>query len=601
MPKSLPGKKGFLQMIGDFVNDRFWGTRPARITAQTMERNNDNLIEYYEKRDSIQQQIEMGKMQLQTVMQQRTFEFQAEQGYLSRQVQMREGNLNRELQRELADLNRLFQAEEGRLNRELQAELARLTREFQAEEGRLNRENAWQLEIFRANLQVFLQEQQKEFQLQLKEIDAALAKELKKMDLQNNLTSIRQQRRLNNWPLTLDDEQIKEMIASNNLQIIFVPPILKYDRSGAGANSTPNAFPDIEQGLNRRIRAFLEKYNQNGRNVEFLTNVWLTKALSGEGAFKTIFSGLKSKPMLIINTIVERSYYHLEYSYWSDNFDKPYIGSLPQEDPTSWLEILYDATKERLIKWEQKRNLEAEAKGTTHEFDQDWGLEFVQKFSSDIQLIKREERCLERGENPADLPNRNYTILDSDRENFSRLLSIQICILLGKFIDEHFLLDVEPKKRKSPLLPRLLPELIKDIPVEYQTELVEAVVSFSISLYEQLSETESAWIPELRLDLAHSLAYLDNKSWAKEQVEESVKTWLIMRGVKSLDVVSNLELMKFVITPESNKYMEYLSQCLELLPNEDLPYAQALYQIWKRLKIYGYLPVDNQGFTLFRF
>lgn len=612
MTKSLSGKKGFFGHLMDGVSDLFWGTRSARISSDTMRENNENLIEYYEKRDGIQKQIQMGQMQLQAVIQQRTFEFQAEQSYLNRKVQVEEGILNRKLQSELAVINRLFQseqsqlnrefqAEEGRLNRDLQFELSKLNREFQAQEGKLNRENACQLEIFRARLQVFLQENQKEFQLQLKQIDADLARELKKTDLQNNLTVIRQQRRLNNWPLTLDDEQIKENIMSDNLLVLFVPPILKYDRAGAGSNSTPNTFPDIEQGLNRRIRSFIDKYKQNGRNVDFLTNVWMTKGLAGEGAFKTIFSGLKSKSVLAINTLVERTYYHLEYGYWSNNFQEPHIGSLPKEEPISWLELLFDTAKERLLKWEKQRNLEAEEKGTTNDFDQDWGIEIASKFLADLDIIKREKKLTERGQNPFELPNRNYTIIDSDREDFSRLLSIQICILIGKFADEYFLLDIEPKKRQPPLLPRLLPDLLKDVPLEYQEEIIEAVISFSKSLYQQLGTTESAWIPEMLLDLGQSLANLDNKSWAKDQVEESVKCWLLIRGIQSLEDIDNLEIMKFIITPRADNYMERLGQCLELLPNEYLPYAQTLYQTWKRLKIHGFLPVDKQGFTLFNF
>ena len=84
-----------------------------------------------------------------------------------------------------------------------------MNRDLQTQEGKFNRENARQLELFRAQLQIFLQEKQKDLQLQLKEIDTRLARELKAIDLQNNLTVIHQQRRLNNWPLTLDDEQIK--------------------------------------------------------------------------------------------------------------------------------------------------------------------------------------------------------------------------------------------------------------------------------------------------------------------------------------------------------------------------------------------------------
>jgi len=606
MTKYLPGKKGFFGHLVDGVSDLFWGTRSARISAETMRDNNENLIGYYEKRDNIQQQMQMAQMQLQAVMQQRTFDFQNEQGHLNRQFQAEEGKLNRQLQAELATINRLFQAEEGRrnrefqsqegrrnrelqaqqgrLNRELQAELAILNREFQAQEGRLNRENALQLEIFRAKLQVFLQEQQKQFQLQLKEIDAALAKELKSIDLHNNLTVIRQQRRLNNWPLTLDDEQIKEIITSDSLLILFVPPIIKYDRAGVGANHSPNSFPDIEQGLNRRLRAFIEKYKQNGRKVDFLTGVWMTKALSGEGAFKTLFSGLKTKPILAINTLVERTYYHLEYSYWNQTFQEPYIDSLPKEESLSWLELLYGATKERLLQWEEQRNSEAKEKGTTNEFDRDWGLEVVNKFLADLELVKRENRLLERGQNPENLPNRNYTVLDSDRETFSRLIAIQICLLIGKIADEYFLLDVAPKDRQRPLLPELLPNLLEEIPSEYKEAIIEAVVSFYQSLYQQLGNTESAWIPEMCLDLARSLIHLDNKLWAKEQIEKSVKYWLEMRGIKSIAQVRNLEIMKFVITQEATSYVEYVKQCLEFLPEEDLPYAQTFYQTWKTIR-----------------
>jgi hypothetical protein len=595
MTKFLPGKKGLFGQITDVIEDLFWGTRPARISAETQRNNNENLIEYYEKRDNLQQQMQKAQMQLQAVMQQRTFEFQYEQAHLSRQFQAEEGNLNRQLQAELANINRLFQAEEGRLNRQLQAqqgelnrqlqaELARLNRDFQGQEGKLNRENARQIEIFRAQLQVFLQEQQKQLQLQLKEIDIALAKELRAIDLQNNLTVIREQRRLNNWPLTHDDEQIKEIIVSDDLLILFVPPILKHDRAGGGANSSPNSFPDIEQGLSRRLRAFIEKYKQNGRKVNFLTGVWTTKALYGEGAFKTIFSGLKTKPTLAINTVVERTYYHLEYSYWSQNFQEPYIDSLPKEEPLSWLELLYAATKERLLKWEKQRDAEAKDKGTTNEFDLDWGQEVVKKFLADLELVKRESRLLERGQSPEDLPNRNYTVLDGDRETFSRFITILICLLIGKIADEYFLLDVSPKERQPPLLPELLPNLLEGIPFEYREKIIESVVSFYQSLYKQLGETESAWVPEMLLDLASSLIHLDNKSLAKEQIEKSVKSWLKMRGIQSLEQVKNWETVKFLMTDGGTIYVKNIEKCLELLPNEHLPYAQTLFQTWKAIE-----------------
>ena len=51
----------------------FWGTRSARMSSEALQINNQKLIEYYEKRDSIQKQIQTAKIQLKTVMEERIF------------------------------------------------------------------------------------------------------------------------------------------------------------------------------------------------------------------------------------------------------------------------------------------------------------------------------------------------------------------------------------------------------------------------------------------------------------------------------------------------------------------------------------------------
>ena len=51
----------------------FWGTRSARMSSEALQINNQKLIEYYEKRDSIQKQIQTAKIQLKTVMGERIF------------------------------------------------------------------------------------------------------------------------------------------------------------------------------------------------------------------------------------------------------------------------------------------------------------------------------------------------------------------------------------------------------------------------------------------------------------------------------------------------------------------------------------------------
>ena len=73
-------------------------------------------------------------------------------------------------------------------------------------------------------------------------------------------------------------------------------------------------------------------------------------------------------------------------------------------------------------------------------------------------------------------------------------------------------------------MPELLPNLLEEIPSEYREKIIEYLVYFYQSLYQQLGEEESAWVPEMLTDLASSLIHLDNKFWAKEQIEKSVES-----------------------------------------------------------------------------
>ena len=172
--------------------------------------------------------------------------------------------------------------------------------------------------------------------------------------------------------------------------------------------------------------------------------------------------------------------------------------------------------------------------------------------------------------------------------------------MIGRTADEYFLLDVPPQERQRPLLPELLPNLLEEIPSEYREKIIEYLVYFYQSLYQQLGEEESAWVPEMLIDLASSLIHLDNKFWAKEQIEKSVESWLLMRGIKSLDQVSNLEVMKYVLVSGDDEYLDRLNQYILLLGRENyVVLAETLLDTWRKLKIKGCIGVDGHGQTLF--
>jgi hypothetical protein len=612
MTKALPGKKGFWGNLKDAFTDAVWGTRSTRLANQAAHERNDALIEN-------QQKMKAAEMQLQALMHDKNLEHQRNETRLSRELQEKiarlnveiqasEGNRNRELQAELARLNRELQANEGQLNRrlqenlallshactamegkynrELQADLAKLGREFQANQGHLNRQHSEQLEVFRAKVQVYLLEQQKSLQIQLSERNAALQKELAEYNRETSLVVIREQRRQQNWPLTLDDEQIQDLLKSEGLLLLFSPPTLKYDRAGNRSDGIKK-FPDMDYALANSLRNFLKKYSDRERTVDFMSGVWISKAFHSEGACATLFQGFRAKPTLLLNVLVEGNSYHLEYGYWNSSYEKmPGLSSIPADNRSlSWEECLIDAAKARLSQWERLRNEEQARSGSTEEYDQDWGTENVQRFLKDLELLKREQRIADRGQDPTDIPNRDYLLLRSDTEAFCNLLTVQLCLLTGKIADEHFLLNVAPQNRKPPLLPELLPDLLKDLPPESAEEVIEMVVSGCIALYQALEKEESAWVPELKIDLALSLTALDDRSWAREQLRESLKSWLHLRGLpESKNRHNALNLIAENMMYGDLVYVEKLFQCLDALGDSDQIHESPIQVVYNRLR-----------------
>jgi formylglycine-generating enzyme required for sulfatase activity len=70
-------------------------------------------------------------------------------------------------------------------------------------------------------------------------------------------------------------------------------------------------------------------------------------------------------------------------------------------------------------------------------------------------------------------------------------------------------------------------------------------------------------MPELALDLANSLKYLPDKSWAKEQVKYSLQSWLRVRGVTPPEGIEEaISAMKSVMSLEDEEYFTALQECL---------------------------------------
>ncbi len=496
-------------------------TLKAQVLMQAW--NTDRMI-------AANENLEAKRQKFQEMQRLHNLAFQAQEGRLNRAEQEK----NRQLQAWLAELNRELTKQEGRLNRQLQRELADLNRQVQINEGKLNREHALRLEEFRAEMQRWAFAQQRELQLQLKQLDADLALELRRYDRETALNQLREQRRLSNLPICLLSEQILSTDAQQDfppLRIFFSPPNVRFDQTVNPKHSIKH-FPALEEHLSEsalggHIRAFLNHYEAAGRPVRFIDGAWKapsSRTVSHRAAAKSLFAELKTEPVLLLESELTGSNLDILFAFWGMNWaEERYAKAMS----FSWRETLYASASERALRWQEQSKGEDEA-DLLHLY----GAEAVRCYRENLKIAAREKLAADKGIDPASI-ERHYALHEQDYENLSRFTAISHCLVAGLLADEYFLLHLPPDKRRPPLLPALLPDLLAEAPDTVFAELLGLADQFYRTLYAVLAEEESAWLPELYLDMALSAAALPDKSWAEAYMKDSVRIWLEQRGLET--------------------------------------------------------------------
>ena len=229
MTKALPEKKSVLVQIRDDANAKLFSSKyQADVQAGTAlsiaNINADTAIsiakinsENANKQIKLQENISI----LQALQHQATLDVTREQG-----------ELNRGLQQYLGEMNIAFQGNEGMLNRKLQDKLAQLNWDFQANEGQLNREHSAQLEVLRAELQKLCIAEQRQLQLELKQLDALLAREIAQANRETAIATIVKQKNLENSPILVTAENLIANINPEDtpiLRVFLSPPVLTHD------------------------------------------------------------------------------------------------------------------------------------------------------------------------------------------------------------------------------------------------------------------------------------------------------------------------------------------------------------------------------------
>ena len=338
------------------------------------------------------------------------------------------------------------------------------------------------------------------------------------------------------------------------LLVVISPPALQFEKFPHAAQG----FAKVENRLIDEIQEFCKHYSLTNqeRPVRYQGADWESKSSHGKSAIDTLHHVLTSVPTVVLESKFDGDLLRVYLAGWDMMQEVPHyekVLTIP------WKEVLYPIARKYAEEWREYR-MKLLEKGRN--------LEDLKRRGGDdeLNLLILEEEEEDREFGRGGQPDYQYNVKeDKYIQELAQFLGICHCILVGLMADRYHFYhgDVRPK------LPELLPGLLEKMPSDSLNEmLVGEVVSSYQSLYQSMSGKRPNAIPYLLLDLALSLSGLSDKSWAKKQVEFSIKAWLKLRnGVSEeklglLNLENLLEVFKSTLTVADSEYVEKLTGCL---------------------------------------
>jgi len=338
------------------------------------------------------------------------------------------------------------------------------------------------------------------------------------------------------------------------LLVVISPPALQFENFSHAAQG----FAKVENRLIDEIQEFCKHYSLTNqeRPVRYQGADWESKSSHGKSAIDTLHHVLTSVPTVVLESKFDGDLLRVYLAGWDMMQEVPHyekVLTIP------WKEVLYPIARKYAEEWREYR-MKLLEKGRS--------LEDLKRRGGDdeLNLLILEEEEEDREFGRGGQPDYQYNVKeDKYIQELAQFLGICHCILVGLMADRYHFYhgDVRPK------LPELLPGLLEKMPSNSLNEmLVGEVVSSYQSLYQSMEGKRPNAIPYLFLDLALSLSGLSDKSWAKKQVEFSIKAWLKLRnGVSEeklglLNLENLLEAFKSTLTVADIEYAEKLTGCL---------------------------------------
>ena len=441
-------------------------------------------------------------------------------------------------------------------------------REFEKELEKLRHRNQQQLDIEAFN-------RQKQLQQELAAYNRQTELQIAAQQRKTALESLEAHKLFENWPLRIVPSQILDSHRGDGpipLRVIPVPPIVDFEQFATNAEE----FPRIEKYLAEGLRQFLHQnyaLNDTVRPVELLDGAWDSNRYRGGSSIKALFSMLRSEPILILESEIDGNYFNFRLGYWElgqKNYSyAPVITRLP------FREIIYESAKTRAKNWKTARDkilaLGQDPK-LINELD-----------TYNLEILEQEIALQEAGIDTSKLPPR-YKVSNQDFEVFAQFLVECNCLVAGCIADAHHLIQNN--------VPPLLPQLLGKVP----EGIIPLVINGYFIIYESLEKERLEVMPELLLDFANSLKALPDKSWAKKQVDDSLKSWLKLREVTFEEETNNLILaMQPLLMPlEDFSYIRNIGKCLTAIGDESA--ATQIKEILSKMTYqFDVITVNSQG------
>jgi hypothetical protein len=354
------------------------------------------------------------------------------------------------------------------------------------------------------------------------------------------------------WPLRLYPSQILDRTNYGRipLKIFIAPPQVHFDQFNDNRDET---ISQIELMLAEGLRDFLNKHyslHSQVRPTELLAGAWDSKRFHSESSIKALFGMLKTEPILILESENDGDYLNFRIAYWGlgqGNYYYKTIARLP------YREILQESAKTRALEWKKIRD-ELLALGENLELINQIGKENV----ANLAILEQLEKWNEKGIDTSKL-SLQYQVNRQDFEKLGQVLITYHCLVAGWVADAYHLVDYGV----PPLLPELLPSLLEDT---FDLQSVQVIATGYKQVYQALENERCYWIPELALQLAQSLCHLSDayggklRSWANEQLNYSVNTWLQLRQISLQDFTNPLQAMQSAVSVKDEEYVKKLRE-----------------------------------------